>query len=206
MPLAGLPPSLYMNRHNEASGRSLNQGGPHEHRDPQAGPRLGRHGIPRQEAQDVDRREMGRGQERQDLAGRGSGDPGGRRACAGRRQGRHRPRREGGAARLRERPVVAHLAGRPQPPGVAARRSPRAARRRVLRARGARQRQAGHQCPARRRPKGASGSPARDRSRAATFGMSISAAWAATALPRSPRSSTGRAEASPTAGGQCRWP
>ena len=75
----------------------------------------------------------------------------GHRPRSGRRQSRYRRGGRRGPPGLRDRSLVAHLAGRSLAPGLAARRSPRAARRRIRRARSARQRQAGDECAPRRR-------------------------------------------------------
>ncbi len=83
--------------------------------------------------------------------GRRSGDRRNHRPCPRRRQSRYRSRRRRRAPRVRDRPVVAHFARRALAARLVARRHAGATCRRIRRTRSARQRQAGHQRPPRRR-------------------------------------------------------
>jgi hypothetical protein len=138
---------------NPISSNPINSisGGRHEHRHFQTEAWQRVEGVSGQETSHADRRQMGRGQERQDVRGRGSGDARSHRPRPGGRQSRHRPRGGGGSEGVRNRPVVAHLARRALEARVEARRPARTARRRVRGDRGARQWQAGHQRAPRRR-------------------------------------------------------
>ena len=82
---------------NQLQPHQPHQGGCHEHRHHQTETRQGFEGVSGQEASHADRRQMGRGQERQDLRGRRPGDARDHRPRPRRRQSRHRPCGEGGA-------------------------------------------------------------------------------------------------------------